>query len=154
MTALAMILSYVESLIPFYAGFPGIKLGLANLVIVLLLYTGTIGEALVVSCMRILLTGFLFGNLYSMLFSLSGGLISLLVMWLIRKIPGFGVMGVSIAGGVAHNMAQLAVAVLVVETYQLVVYFPVLLAAGTLTGAGIGILAAVLLERAKLLRRS
>ena len=83
--ALALILSYVESLIPFYFGIPGVKLGLTNLVIVLVLYQLGFGPAMVLSCARVFLAGFLFGNLYSILYSLAGGVLSLLVMALVKK---------------------------------------------------------------------
>lgn len=147
LTAAAMILSYVESLIPFFPGVPGIKLGLPNLVTVWLLWLGTAGEALAVSVTRILLTGFLFGNLYSILFSLAGGLLSLAAMAVLRRLEGFSIYGVSILGGVCHNMGQLLVAVLVVETYQLAWYLPVLLVSGIVTGAVIGIISGILVRR-------
>ncbi len=98
MTALALILSYVESMIPFFPGIPGIKLGIANLIIVLLLYHVSWKDALLVSVVRILVSGFLFGNLMSILFSLAGGVFSLLVMSLLKKVNGFSLIGVSIAG--------------------------------------------------------
>ena len=147
LTAAAMILSYVESLIPFFPGVPGIKLGLPNLVTVWLLWLGTAGEALAVSVMRILLTGFLFGNLYSILFSLAGGLLSLAAMAVLRRLEGFSIYGVSILGGVCHNMGQLLVAVLVVETYRLAWYLPALLVSGVVTGAVIGVISGILVRR-------
>jgi heptaprenyl diphosphate synthase len=147
MTATAMILGYVESLIPFFPGVPGIKLGLPNLVTVWLLWMGTAREALAVSVMRILLTGFLFGNLYSILFSLAGGLLSLGAMAILRKREDFSIYGVSILGGVCHNIGQLLVAVLVVETYRLAWYLPVLLVAGMATGAAIGIVSGIMVRR-------
>lgn len=147
LTAAAMILSYVESLIPFFPGVPGIKLGLPNLVTVWLLWLGTAGEALAVSVTRILLTGFLFGNLYSILFSLAGGLLSLAAMAVLRRLGGFSIYGVSILGGVCHNMGQLLVAVLVVETYRLAWYLPVLLVSGVVTGAVIGVISGIMVRR-------
>lgn len=147
LTATAMILSYAESLIPFFPGMPGIKLGLPNLVTVWLLWLGTAREALAVSVMRILLTGFLFGNLYSILFSLAGGLFSLAAMTVLRRMGGFSIYGVSILGGVCHNMGQLLVAVLVVETYQLAWYLPALLVSGVATGAVIGGVSGIMVRR-------
>lgn len=152
--AAAAILSYVESLLPLFAGVPGIKLGLPNLIIVLLLYTCGGRDALAVSVVRIFLVGFLFGNLYSIAFSLAGGLCSFAGMWLIKKIPGFSIFGVSVAGAVLHNMAQLAVASLVVENFRIFYYFPVLLTAGIITGLLIGLLANEMRKRTLLFFRS
>nr|WP_294492368.1 Gx transporter family protein [uncultured Mediterraneibacter sp.] len=148
-TALALILSYVESLIPIQFGVPGIKLGLANLIIVIVLYKKSWREALLLSVVRIVLSGFLFGNLFSIIYSLSGGILSLLVMCFMIKTGRFGTAGVSIAGGVCHNIGQLAVAMVVVETYQVGYYLPVLLISGLVTGALIGITANEVMKRTK-----
>lgn len=148
-TALALIFSYVESLIPIHFGVPGIKLGLANLLIVIFLYKRNAKEALLLSVIRIVLSGFLFANLFSILYSLAGGILSLAVMDYLKKRGTFSVVGISIAGGVAHNLGQLVVAMLVVETYRVGYYFPVLLIAGVLTGMLIGIVAAEILKRLK-----
>lgn len=148
-TALALIFSYVESLIPIHFGVPGIKLGLANLLIVIFLYKRNAKEALLLSVIRIVLSGFLFANLFSILYSLAGGILSLAVMAYLKKRGTFSVVGISIAGGVAHNLGQLVVAMLVVETYRVGYYFPVLLIAGVLTGMLIGIVAAEILKRLK-----
>lgn len=148
-TALALIFSYVESLIPIHFGVPGIKLGLANLLIVIFLYKRNAKEALLLSVIRIVLSGFLFANLFSILYSLAGGILSLAVMAYLKKRGTFSVVGISIAGGVAHNLGQLVVAMLVVETYRVGYYFPVLLMAGVLTGMLIGIVAAEILKRLK-----
>ena len=123
------------------------KLGLANLVIVLALYKMGTGEAYLLSVVRVLLTGFLFGNYFSIIYSLAGGLLSLSVMALLRKNGGFSVMGVSLAGGVFHNIGQLIVAMLVVETFNVIYYVPVLLIAGMLTGLLIGIVSNEMLKR-------
>ena len=106
-TALALIFSYVELLIPINFGIPGAKLGLANLMTVLVLYKMGIKEALTLSVTRIILSGFMFGNLFGILYSLSGGLLSFLVMVLLKKSDRFSVAGVSIGGGTAHNIGQL-----------------------------------------------
>ena len=143
MTAFALILSYVESLIPFFPGIPGIKLGLANLIVVLLLYQYSWHEALLVSAVRILVSGFLFGNLMSILFSLAGASLSLLCMALLKKIPGFSVLGVSIAGGCTHNIGQFRVAMFVVRTGGLFYYLPALLISGLVTGFLIGFAASL-----------
>ena len=148
-TALALIFSYIETLIPFHFGIPGIKLGLANLLIVIFLYKRNAKEALLLSVVRIVLAGFMFGSLFSILYSLAGGLLSLLVMNLLKNSGKFSVMGVSIAGGVSHNLGQLVVAMAAVETYCVGYYFPVLLVAGMLTGLLIGMIANEVLKRLK-----
>ena len=137
--ALAMIFSYVEVLIPINLGVPGIKLGIANLVVVVLFFLPA-GEVLMISVARILLMGYLFGNGMSILYSLAGGLLSFLVMLLLKHIKGFSITGVSIAGGVTHNVAQICVAAYVVQNTKLFYYLPVLLIAGVITGTLIGIL--------------
>ena len=146
-TALALIFSYVELLIPINFGIPGAKLGLANLMTVLVLYKMGIKEALALSMTRIILSGFMFGNLFGILYSLSGGLLSFLVMVLLKKSDRFSVAGVSIGGGTAHNIGQLFVAMVVVQTYQVVYYLPVLLVAGEVTGLLIGLVAKEVLKR-------
>lgn len=139
-TAVAMICSYIEAMIPINFGIPGIKLGLANLVVLLVLYMMGTKDALIVSVLRIILTGFLFGNLFGILYSLAGGLLSFLVMWLLKRTGKLRIISVSVAGGISHNIGQLMVAALVVENYKIMYYIPVLLIAGFLTGLLIGIL--------------
>ena len=148
-TALALMFSYIETMIPIQFGVPGIKLGLANIMIVIMLYKSSAKEALLLSIVRIMLSGFLFGNLSSILYSIAGGVLSLGIMTLLKKQGGFSVIGVSVAGGVSHNVGQLIVAMLVVETYQVGYYFPVLLVAGVLTGLGIGVASQEVLKRIK-----
>ena len=140
LVALAMIFSYVESLIPVNFGVPGMKLGIANLVTVTGLYFLEVPEVLAVSVLRVLLTGFLFGNGMSILYSLAGAVVSLCAMALAKKMDGFSIVGVSITGGIFHNVGQILVAVAVVENLKLVSYLPVLLIAGTVTGCLIGII--------------
>lgn len=140
LVALAMIFSYVESLIPINFEIPGMKLGVANLVTVVGLYFLELPEVFLVVVMRILLTGFLFGNGMSIIYSLAGGILSLLMMVVIKRINGFSVIGVSIIGGVSHNIGQIIVASIVVENLKLVYYLPALLIAGAVTGFIMGIL--------------
>jgi heptaprenyl diphosphate synthase len=150
--AVALILSYVESLIPLSIGIPGIKLGLPNAVVVLLLYEkGNIKEAALVNVLRIILSGFLFGSLYSILYALSGAVCSFIVMLVVRKLRCFTVIGVSVTGGVFHNIGQIAVAAFVVESTAVVYYLPFLIIAGTLTGALLGV---VVMELVPYLQRS
>ena len=146
-TALALILSYVEMLIPINFGIPGAKLGLANLVIVIVLYKTDWKEALLLSVVRIVLSGFFFGNLFSILYSLAGGILSLIVMTVLMRSGRFSVTGVSMAGGVSHNIGQLVTAMFAVSTYQVGYYLPVLLIAGLITGALIGLTADAVLGR-------
>lgn len=145
LTALAMIMSYVESLIPIGLGIPGIKIGLANLVVLTGLYYLKPQEVILVSVTRILLIGFLFGNGVSVIYSLAGGIVSFFVMLLIKKTGAFSVIGASVAGAVSHNIAQLVCAALIVRTAGLVWYAPALLAAGVAAGVLIGILSSKIL---------
>ncbi|MCX4317172.1 MAG: Gx transporter family protein [Lachnospiraceae bacterium] len=150
LVALAFIFSYIETLIPFeMIGIPGIKLGLANLVVVVAMYTMRTGDAFVISLVRIVLVGFTFGNLYSAVYGLCGGLLSFAVMVLIKKADWFGIVGVSLTGGIFHNIGQLIVAVLVVENVKVAYYFPPLLIAGAITGTVIGIVAGMIARRLK-----
>ena len=138
-TSLALILSYVETLIPISFGIPGIKLGLANLVIVIVLYTYGGKEAFLLSVTRILLSGFLFGNLSMILYSMAGGIFSLAIMVLLRKIGGFSIQGVSIAGGVFHNIGQLLMAGVLMGSHLVVYYTPVILISGVIMGIITGV---------------
>ena len=139
LTALALILSYVESLIPAFVAVPGVKMGLANIVVVFALYTLGPGEAAIVSIIRVLLSSLLFGSILSLSYSAAGAVISLLSMIILMKTKIFGVTSVSVTGGVFHNLGQILVACLVLETDVLLYYLPVLILSGTITGAVIGI---------------
>lgn len=139
--ALALILSYVESLIPFSFGIPGIKLGLPNLIVVLLLYRDGMRQAVLVNFLRIILSGFLFSNLYAILYALAGAVFSFCAMTAGKRTHWFSVVGVSVLGGVFHNIGQILVAMAVVETFYVGYYMPFLIAAGTVTGAVLGIAA-------------
>lgn len=140
LTALAMIFSYVEAILPIQIGIPGVKLGLANLVVLMGFEFLQPREVLAVSLARILLVGFLFGNGSTIIYSLVGGLLSFLVMLLIYKIGSFSVIGMSAAGGVSHNIGQLIAACVMVRSLSLVWYLPVLLVAGLVTGILMGFL--------------
>ena len=124
-TALALIFSYIESLIPFQIGIPGVKLGLANLIVVVALYKMGTREAFCLSVVRIVLSGFLFANLFSIIYSLAGGMLSLVVMSLLKRRDSFSVYGVSMAGGVFHNIGQILIAMVIVETFSVAYYIPV-----------------------------
>ncbi|WP_075722011.1 Gx transporter family protein [Roseburia sp. 499] len=147
LVALAFIFSYIESLIPITVGIPGIKLGLANMVIIVTLFTMGTGPAFVLSLVRIVLTGFTFGNLAMMMYSLGGGMLSLLIMVIARKLKLFSVTGVSVLGAVFHNIGQILVAAIVVENSSLFYYLPVLLVSGVFFGGVIGMVGAILIKR-------
>lgn len=147
--AFAMILSYVESLIPFYFGVPGMKLGLPNAAILMVLYIFGPAEALIVNVIRVILTGFMFTNIFSIMFSLFGAVFSFLGMWLIKKFLKASIQVVSVFGGVLHNVGQLICAILIVKNYLVGYYLPVLLIAGFVTGLLIGIISAAVLKRIK-----
>ena len=148
--AVAIIFGYVESLIPFFAGIPGIKLGLANLAVLFILEKYSWKEAALVSMVRIFIIGFMFGNLFSILYSLAGAALSLTVMTLMKKKSDFSILGISVAGGVSHNVGQLIVAAIIVENTSLLYYTPALLISGVVTGLLIGMLTREVLRRIRL----
>ena len=145
--AAALILSYVESLIPPFFAIPGIKVGLTNLVVLLALYLLGTKSALFLNIIRVLLAGLLFGNAFSLLYSLAGAILSWIVMILLKKSGKFGVTAVSIAGGVCHNVAQILVAMFVLQTVSVAWYLLILWFTGILAGAVIGIISAILIKR-------
>ena len=145
--ALAMILSYVESLIPFSFGVPGIKLGLTNVVTVIMMYTYGIPGALGVAVLRAVLSGFMFGNAFSIIYSVAGCVLSFIFMYILKKTNHFAIISVSAAGGVMHNVGQLSVAANVVKTYSVIYYAPVLIIAGVFTGIIIGIVSDEIVKR-------
>lgn len=149
LVALAMIFSYVETLIPFNFGVPGMKLGLANLAVVTALYLMGAGQAFMISLLRILLISITFGNMSAMMYSLAGGMLSFGAMALLAGRKGFSVVGVSVLGGAMHNVGQLLAAALVVENFQVIYYLPPLLAGGVVTGLLIGLAAGRILPPLK-----
>lgn len=140
MLSLALIAGYVESLIPVPIPIPGVKLGVANSIVLILLYMTNVKSVWLVSVSRVVLSGFLFGSMSSILYSLSGAVLSLLVMIVLKKKDCFTMTGVSAAGGVCHNIGQLIMAFLVLESTAVWYYLPVLMISGVLTGSIIGIL--------------
>ena len=143
---LALIASYVETLVPISLGIPGVKLGLANLITILVLYCMGWKDALFISSIRIVLAGFLFGNLFAITYSFAGAIVSFLVMVLLKKLD-FGTVAVSALGGVFHNVGQIVFAVFLVENIRLFYYLPVLLISGILAGLLIGILGGHVMKR-------
>lgn len=146
--ACAMVLSYVESLVPL--PIYGVKIGLANIVTVFLMYKLNSRVALGVSIVRVVLTALLFGSVMSLWYSLAGALFSFAVMALLKKIDSFSTVGVSIAGGVAHNMAQIAVAVIITGVGAIVYYLPTLIVGGIAAGIVVGIAGSITVKRVRI----
>jgi heptaprenyl diphosphate synthase len=147
--ALALVCSYIETLIPFNIGIPGVKLGLTNIVVVWVLYLMGAKEALLISVLRILLSGMMFGNAFSIAYSLAGGLLSFLAMFLLKMTKKFRCVTVSVTGGIFHNIGQLCIAAFIVQNYSIFYYIPVLLVSGLVTGLLIGIISQELVIRVK-----
>lgn len=157
LSALALSLSFLESLIPFQPGLPGVKLGLANLVIVFALYRMDAHSALLINAVRILLAGFLFSGIFGLLYSAAGAAWSLAAMAFLLQINRkreqagkaclFSIYGVSMTGGVFHNLGQLVIAILFLSNLNLVYYFPVMILSGIVTGLVNGMIARLLLHK-------
>lgn len=145
--ALAFVFSYLESLVPFNIGIQGIKLGLANIVVVTAMYILSEKDAFFISVVRIVLSGLTFGGVSTLIYSLAGGILSFAVMALVKKCKKLSVTGVSVLGAIAHNIGQIAVAGAVMGTYRIVYYLPVLLVSGAVTGVVIGILSNIVISR-------
>ncbi len=138
--ALALVAGYVERLIPINLGVPGVKIGLANIVTMVLLYCVGWQAALIISGARIVLSGMLFGSGFAMVYSAAGALLSIAAMMLLKKTKKFRAVGVSVAGGIFHNVGQILVAMAVLETKSLIYYLPVLIISGLAAGVFVGIL--------------
>ena len=146
---LAMVLSFIESQIPPFVAIPGVKVGLANVAVIFALYRFGWREAVTVSSLRVLLVGLLFGSFVSTLYSIAGAVLSMAVMLTVRRIPSFSEVGVSVLGGVSHNVGQIVMASILLETDVVLYYLPVLLLSGTLAGIAVGATGAVLLKKLK-----
>lgn len=151
LTALAMALSWLESLVPL-AGVvpPGVKLGLTNLVVIFALYRMGLRDAAAISLVRVVLVAFTFGNSYSFAYSLAGAALSLAVMALLKRSGKFSLLGISVAGAVSHNIAQVLVAMAMLETARLAWYLPVLLVSGIAAGVCVGAAGALIVKRIRL----
>lgn len=147
--ALAFVLSYVEVLLPLNIGIPGAKVGLANIVIVVALYTIGSKNAFMLSLVRVVLVGLTFGNFAMMLYSLAGAFLSFVMMFIAKRTKKFSITGVSVVGGVFHNVGQIIVAIFVLETSKLIYYLPFLIIIGTVSGVVIGIVSAMICKRVK-----
>lgn len=146
-TAVAMVLSFLESLVPPLVAIPGIKIGLPNVVIMFLLYAKGSRTAATVSLVRVFLVALLFGNIQSLVFSASGAAVSLIGMIFLKKTKLFSYVTVSVTGGVLHNLGQTLAAILWTGTAQIAYYLPVLLVSGTVAGVAIGLMAGILIKR-------
>ena len=146
MASLALIFSYVEAIIPYNPGIPGIKLGIANVVTVIALYKFGSKDAAAVSVIRIVIAGLLFNGLFGMLYSLAGAVLSLIGMIALKKTGLFSVTGVSMAAGVLHNLGQLLVAAALIEDLRIFFYFPALLLSGIAAGILVGIISTLVLK--------
>ena len=147
LVSLAMVLSYLESLFPMFLAVPGIRIGLANIAIVFALYHLGFRAALGISVVRVVLSALLFGSVISMSYSLCGALISLAMMAILKRSGLFGTVAVSVVGGVSHNLGQIAVACLILQTKAIAYYIPVLILSGVVSGVVIGIVSAVVIAR-------
>lgn len=145
--ALGMILSYVEALFPIAPSMPGVKIGLANMLVVLLLYSYGWKYGTIYQLSRILLTAMLFGNLFSCVYSLAGAALSMAVMIGLKKADFLDMAGISMAGGIAHNIGQLLIAYFVVQNTAIGWYMPILLITGAVSGYVIGFISEILLKR-------
>ena len=145
--SVAMILSYVESLIPPLMAVPGVKIGLSNIATVFALYSLGIPSAIAVSLVRVVLSALLFGNVASLIYSLSGAALALVFMCLIRRVHLFSTVGVSVVGGVAHNTGQIIAACVVLNSSAISVYLAPLIVSGTVAGILVGIASGILILR-------
>ena len=150
MIALAMILSFVESQIPSFFPIPGIKLGLANIAVIFALYRLSIKDDIVVSLIRVVVVSTLFGTSLTLAYSLSGAVLSLLIMVLLKKSDRFSIVGVSVAGGISHNIGQIIMAIILMHNSVISYYLPFLIISGIVTGVVIGLVSAKIVERVKI----
>ena len=147
--ALAFVLSYIEFMLPLSIGIPGAKVGIANLAVMVTLYTVGEKNAIALSIIRVILVGLTFGNISMMMYSLAGAALSLFAMLLAKRIGKLSMTGVSVLGGVFHNVGQIIFAMLVLETKSLFYYLPFLIIVGTITGVVIGIVSSLITARVK-----
>lgn len=145
--ALTMILSFVESQVPALVAIPGVKVGLANIAVIFVLYKLGWKEAVLVSLIRVGLISILFGNFASLFYSLAGAVLSLTGMILLKQIKSLSLIAVSVSGGVLHNIGQIAMASILLETNVVKYYLPFLVLSGTLAGIAVGVVAAILIKR-------
>ncbi len=148
--ATAMILSFVESRIPAFVAIPGIKVGLANIAVIFSLYKLGAREAAMISLVRVFLVSLLFGSFVSMLYSMAGAVLSFTVMLLLKALTPLKTVTVSVVGGVMHNVGQIAVACVIMETNIIVYYLPFLMLSGVVAGIAVGVAASLLISRIRI----
>lgn len=147
LVAVAMVLSWLEAQLPVFFAVPGMKMGLTNLVVLIALYRFGKKDAMIINILRILLVGLSFGNMFSMIYSLAGGLLSGIVMILLYITNRFRMVSVSLAGGIFHNVGQILVAMFVLESSSVLYYLPVLWISGMAAGVFVGLLGAQVVKR-------
>ena len=145
--SLALILSFIESRIPAFVAIPGIKIGLANIAVIFALYRLGVREAIAVSIVRVIIVSMLFGSVASLIYSVSGAVLSLSIMILLKKLTPLTTVSISVSGGVMHNVGQIAAASFMLNTNVILYYLPFLLFSGTLAGVVIGVVSALLVKR-------
>jgi heptaprenyl diphosphate synthase len=143
-----MVLSYLEAILPpIYAAVPGVKVGLPNVVVILILYRFGAKEAAMVSFMRVFIVALLFGNAMTLAYSIAGAVLSLILMMIFKKLDWFSAIGVSIIGGIAHNVGQIIVAILLLNSTLIAYYMIILTITGTLAGVAVGLAGSLLIKR-------
>lgn len=152
LVATAMILSWLESLLPTFVAIPGIKIGLTNIVVLIALYKLNYKDAFIINIIRVILVGITFGNAFSLLYSLAGGLLSGTIMIILKKTGRFGITNVSMAGGLCHNIGQILMAMLILRTSAILYYLPALWFSGIFAGIIIGYLSSLILTKIRLFR--
>ncbi len=145
--AVSLVLSYLETLLPVVVAVPGVKLGLANIITMLLLYRTNAWNTFLFMGMRVILSGFLFSGISGMIYSIAGGIFCIVVMSIVKRFPFFSIIGVSMAGAIAHNIGQVVVAVIIMENVHLLYYALVLCVSGTCSGLLMGYITALILKR-------
>ena len=146
--AFAVAAGYLERLAPpVIPAFPGIKLGTANIAVIVLMYLKDCKTAFLLNVLRVILSGLLFSGPWGTVYGISGALLSFAVMAALKKTGIFGAAGISAAGGVFHNLGQICVAALLAENIKLFYYFPVLTISGVITGAAVGYSAGLIIIR-------
>lgn len=148
--SVAMLLSYIESRLPTFVAIPGIKVGLANIAVIFTLYKFGGKAAITVSVIRVILVSTLFGTPVSFIYSVSGAILSLAVMILLKRLTPLTEVAISVTGGVMHNVGQIAAASFMLSTNVVLYYLPFLLVSGTVAGIVVGVAAAILIKRVRL----
>lgn len=145
--AISLVLTYLEMLIPVMVAVPGVKLGLANIVTMLLLYKRNLRDTFFFMTIRVVLAGLLFSGVSGIIYSFAGGVCCIGIMSILKRFPMFSIMGVSMSGAIFHNIGQILVAIFVIENIHILYYLPVLCITGTITGFLIGYITFLLIKK-------